>query len=127
MNLLILRAHSPAPAKQGHQQQDLLVQYTCSGPNPSIRNAIFNCLKAMFRSCKPPLNSRQRAGTELGNNKVMDDCDPPLGRLRRVDSWMDRVKRRKENEGGEKKKKTWYSKNHSNFSSALRPGRGSRE
>lgn len=79
----------------------------------------------MFRSGKLPLNSRQRAGTGLGNNLVMDDCDPPLGRLRRVDSWMDRAKWRKENEerggGREKRKKTWYSQNHSNFSSALRP------
>lgn len=112
-----------APAKQCHQQQDLLAWYTCSGCHPSITNAIFNCLKARFRSGKLTLNSRQRARTALGNNLVIDDCDPPLGRLRRVDSWMDRAKRGKESEGGRGVgwRKTWYSENHSNFSSALRP------
>lgn len=59
----------------------------------------------MFRSSKLPLNSRQHAGTELGNNLVMDDCDPRMGRLRRADSWMDRAKHKKESEGREKERK----------------------
>ncbi len=78
----------------------------------------------MFRSGKLPLNSRQCTGTRLGNNLVMDDCDPLMDRLRRLDSSIDRAKQRKKNEERrkkEKRKRTWYSKNHSNFSSALRP------
>lgn len=55
----------------------------------------------VWKSCLNPekllLNSRQRAGTRLRNNLVMDDCDPPLGRLWFVDSWMDRAKLRTEN------------------------------
>lgn len=64
---------------------------------------------------------------KLGNNLVMDDCDPPFFRLPQEDSWMDQAKQRQENgERGEwrVRGKTWYSENGSNFSSALRPSGG---
>lgn len=65
---------------------------------------------------------------KLGNNLMMDDCDPPIwfDLHKSTDRWIKQSRERRTEGGGKQRVrgKTWYSENGSNFSSALRPSRG---
>lgn len=87
--------YGTAPARQWHLQKDLLAQHTCF--RDGIHQSQVPYLIVWKPCLDPALNSRQCAEMGQRNILLMDDCDPPLGRLRHPDSWMDWAKSRKEN------------------------------